>query len=163
MRDANRLVEQQYAMLLRRDVARLPELYATDAHYAMPGVTVRPSELPALLRTWTGAFPDLQVDPLGAVRTAGGAAVEQRLTGTHTGVLHTPFGTVAPTGRTVSWEVVDVVRVRRGRITAWRSYFDWGQLIALLGLRVAGLSRVPQPAFGARLRRPQQEPLGLTA
>ncbi|MFI7077606.1 ester cyclase [Micromonospora sp. NPDC049903] len=145
MRGADQLVEQQYAMLLRRDVARLPDLYARDGYYAMPGVTVRPVELPALLRTWTGAFPDLRVDVLGSVRTAGGAAVEQRLTGTHAGVLHTPFGTVAPTGRTVSWEVVDMVRVRRGRIAAWRSYFDWGQLIALLGLHVAGLSRQQTP------------------
>lgn len=145
MRGAERLVEQQYAMLLRRDVAPLPELYDTDAFYAMPGVTVRPIELPALLRTWTGAFPDLVVDVTGSVQTAGGAAVERRLTGTHTGVLHTPFGTVAPTGRMVSWDVADVVRVRRGRITAWRSYFDWGQLIAALGLHVDGLSRQQQP------------------
>ncbi|MCX4387759.1 ester cyclase [Micromonospora peucetia] len=150
MPGADRLVEQQYAMLLRRDVARLPDLYATDAFYSMPGVTVRPIELPALLRTWTGAFPDLVVDPIGSVQTAGGAAVEQRLTGTHTGVLHTPFGTVAPTGRVVSWDVVDVVRVRRGRIAAWRSYFDWGQLIAALGLHVDGLSR-----------EAQHDPLGL--
>ncbi|TCB92700.1 hypothetical protein E0H26_23905 [Micromonospora zingiberis] len=146
MRGADRLIELQYAMLLRRDVARLPELYATDGSYAMPGVTVRPTELPALLRTWTGAFPDLRVDPLGAVRTAGGAAVEQRLTGTHNGVLHTPFGTVAPTGRTVSWEVVDMVRVRRTRIVTWRSYFDWGNLVTSLGLHVAGLSRQAQLA-----------------
>ncbi|GIJ10631.1 ester cyclase [Micromonospora andamanensis] len=152
MRGADWLIQQQYEMLLRRDVARLPELYATDARYAMPGVTVRPTELPALLRTWTGAFPDLRVDPLGAVRTAGGAAVEHLLTGTHTGVLHTPFGTVAPTGRDVSWEVVDVVRVRRGRIAGWRSYFDWGQLMTLLGLRVAGTSR-----------RPMDEPVSLPA
>ncbi|WBB65878.1 ester cyclase [Micromonospora sp. WMMD812] len=144
MRSAERLVEQQYAMLLRRDVARLPDLYARDAFYAMPGVTVRPIELPALLRTWTGAFPDLRVDPVGRVQTTGGAAVEQRLTGTHTGVLHSPFGTVAPTGRTVSWDVVDVVRVRRGRIAAWRSYFDWAQLLAALGLHLEGLSREPQ-------------------
>ncbi|SIN26673.1 ester cyclase [Micromonospora cremea] len=141
MRDAERLVEQQYAMLLRRDVARLPDLYAPEAFYAMPGVTVRPIELPALLRTWTGAFPDLRVDPLGAVRTAGGAAVELRLTGTDAGTLHSPFGTVAPTGRTVSWEVADVVRARRGRIVAWRSYFDWSQLLDALGVHLEGLSR----------------------
>ena len=144
MRDAQRLVEQQYAMLLRRDVARLPDLYAPEAFYAMPGVTVRPIELPALLRTWTGAFPDLRVDPLHTVRTAGGAAVELRLTGTHTGTLHSPFGTVAPTGRTVSWDVADVVRVHRGRIVAWRSYFDWGQLLDALGLHLEGLSREAQ-------------------
>ncbi|MEV4654451.1 ester cyclase [Micromonospora sp. NPDC049301] len=144
MRDAERLVEQQYAMLLRRDVARLPDLYAPEAFYAMPGVTVRPIELPALLRTWTGAFPDLRVDPLGVVRTAGGAAVELRLTGTHAGTLHSPFGTVAPTGRTVSWEVADVVRARRGRIVAWRSYFDWSQLLDALGVQFEGLSRAAQ-------------------
>jgi ketosteroid isomerase-like protein len=144
MRDAERLVEQQYAMLLRRDVARLPDLYAPEAFYAMPGVTVRPIELPALLRCWTGAFPDLRVDPLHAVSTAAGAAVELRLTGTHTGTLHSPFGTVAPTGRTVSWDVADVVRVRRGRIAAWRSYFDWGQLLDALGLHLEGLSREAQ-------------------
>ncbi|PWR13275.1 hypothetical protein DKT68_01285 [Micromonospora acroterricola] len=144
MRDAERLIEQQYAMLLRRDVARLPDLYAPEAFYAMPGVTVRPIELPALLRTWTGAFPDLRVDPLGAVRTAGGAAVELRLTGSHSGTLHSPFGTVAPTGRTVSWEVADVVRARRGRIVAWRSYFDWSQLLDALGVQMEGLSRAAQ-------------------
>lgn len=144
MRDAERLIEQQYAMLLRRDVARLPDLYAPEAFYAMPGVTVRPIELPALLRTWTGAFPDLLVDPLGAVRTSGGAAVELRLSGTHTGTLHSPYGTVAPTGRSVSWEVADVVRARRGRIVAWRSYFDWSQLLDSLGVQFDGLSRAAQ-------------------
>ena len=144
MRDAERLVEQQYAMLLSRDVARLPDLYAPEAFYAMPGVTVRPIELPALLRTWTGAFPDLRVDPLGSVRTSGGAAVELRLTGTHTGTLHSPYGTVAPTGRSVSWEVADVVRVRRGRIVAWRSYFDWSHLLDALGVQLEGLSRSAQ-------------------
>ncbi|MEU8420126.1 ester cyclase [Micromonospora sp. NPDC048835] len=144
MRDAERLVEQQYAMLLRRDVARLPDLYAPEAFYAMPGVTVRPIELPALLRTWTGAFPDLRVDPMGAVRTSGGAAVELRLTGTHTGTLHSPYGTIAPTGRLVSWEVADVVRARKGRITAWRSYFDWSQLLDALGVQLEGFSRAAQ-------------------
>ncbi|MEV4384741.1 ester cyclase [Micromonospora sp. NPDC049580] len=144
MRDAERLVEQRYAMLLRRDVARLPDLYAPEAFYAMPGVTVRPIELPALLRTWTGAFADLRVDPLGVVRTSGGTAVELRLSGTHTGTLHSPYGTVAPTGRSVSWEVADVVRARRGRIVAWRSYFDWSQLLDALGVQFEGLSRATQ-------------------
>ncbi|GGM00102.1 MULTISPECIES: ester cyclase [Micromonospora] len=141
MSHAERLAGQQYAMVLRRDVARLPDLYADDAFYSMPGVTVRPIELPALMRTWTGAFPDLRVELTGRVETAGGMALEQRLTGTHTGVLHTPLGTIAPTGRTLSWDVVDVVRVRRGKIAAWRSYFDWGQFYLALGVRVSGLSR----------------------
>ena len=78
MRDAERLVEQQYAMLLRRDVARLPDLYAPEAFYAMPGVTVRPIELPACCAPGRAPSGDLRVDPLGSVRTGGGAAVELR-------------------------------------------------------------------------------------
>ncbi|WP_238432928.1 ester cyclase [Micromonospora tarensis] len=81
---------------------------------------------------------------MGAVHTSGGAAVELRLTGTQTGTLHSPYGTVAPTGRVVSWEVADVVRARRGRITAWRSYFDWSQLLDALGVQFEGLSRAAQ-------------------
>ncbi|MER7166445.1 ester cyclase [Micromonospora sp. NPDC000207] len=141
MSTAERLAGQQYAMILRRDLARLPGLYAPDAAYTIPGATLRPTELPAFLRTWTGAFPDLRAEVTGRVETAGGLALEQRLTGTHTGVLHTPLGTVAPTGRTVSWDVVDVVRARRGRIVAWRSYFDWGQFYLALGVQLSGFSR----------------------
>jgi ketosteroid isomerase-like protein len=133
MHSARELVERQYTMLRQRDLARLPELYAADAFYAMPGLTVRPIELPALLRAWAGAFPDLRPELTGLVDTAGGVVVEQRMTGTHTGTLHTPLGTVAPTGRTVSWDVVDVVRARHGLIASWRSYFDQGLLLADLG------------------------------
>lgn len=139
MRSARELVDQQYAMRRRRDLARLPALYATDAFYAMPGLTVRPVELPAVLRSWSGAFPDLRHELTGLVETAGGVVVEQRLTGTHAGALHTALGAVAPTGRVVSWDVVDVVRARQGLIVSWRSYFDLGMLLADLGWR-------PQPA-----------------
>lgn len=135
MRSARELVEQQYAMLRQRDLARLPELYAEDAFYAMPGLTVPPNELPALLRAWMGAFPDLRPELTGLVETAGGVVVEQRMTGTQTGALHTSLGAVAPTGRSVSWDVVDVVRARHGLIASWRSYFDQGLLLADLGWR----------------------------
>lgn len=144
MRSARELAESQYAMLRQRDLARLPELYADDAFYATPGLTVRPIELPALLRAWSGAFPDLRHELTGLVETSGGVVVEQRLTGTHSGALHTPLGAVAPTGRAVSWDVVDVVRARQGLIVSWRSYFDQGLLLADLGWR-------PEPVTDARL------------
>ncbi|MFI6823705.1 ester cyclase [Micromonospora sp. NPDC050187] len=144
MRSARELVESQYAMLRQRDLARLPELYADDAFYSMPGLTVRPIELPAVLRAWSGAFPDLRTELTGLVETAGGVVFEQRMTGTHTGALHTALGAVAPTGRAVSWDVVDVVRARHGLIASWRSYFDQGLLLTDLGWR-------PEPAADAPL------------
>ncbi|GLY25728.1 ester cyclase [Micromonospora echinospora] len=146
MRSARELVESQYAMLRQRDLARLPELYADDAFYSMPGLTVRPIELPAVLRAWSGAFPDLRTELTGLVETAGGVVVEQRMTGTHTGALHTALGAVAPTGRAVSWDVVDVVRARHGLIASWRSYFDQGLLLTDLGWRPEPVADAPLAA-----------------
>jgi ketosteroid isomerase-like protein len=146
MRSARELVESQYTMLQQRDLARLPELYAHDAFYSMPGLTVRPIEVPALLRAWSGAFPDLRTELTGLVETAGGVVVEQRMTGTHTGALHTPIGAVAPTGLTVSWDVVDVVRVRHGLIASWRSYLDQGLLLTDLGWRPEPVADSPLAA-----------------
>ena len=37
-----------------------------------------------------------------------------------------------------------MVRARKGRITAWRSYFDWSQLLDALGVQLEGLSRAAQ-------------------
>ncbi|HEY0699191.1 MAG TPA: ester cyclase [Micromonospora sp.] len=121
---AKTLVDRQYELIRQRDVAGLPELYAHDAFYAMPGIMVRPVELPALMRAWFAAFPDLRAEVTGWIETAGGVAVERLVTGTHTGAFLSSLGHLAPTGRLLSWEVADVVRVRDGRITAWRSYFD---------------------------------------
>jgi ketosteroid isomerase-like protein len=152
MQSARHLTDLQYEMIARRDVARLPELYAPDGVYLMPGMVVRPVELPAVLRAWVGAFPDLHGEVTGWVETAGGVAVERRMTGTHTGALPTGQGTVPPTGRTVSWDVVDVVRVRDGLISTWRSYFDQAELFASLGRLPEGLSVATAP-----------DPLGLAA
>lgn len=142
MQSVKDLTELQYEMVSQRDVARLPTLYARDAFYAMPGMTVRPVELPALLRAWAGAFPDLYGEVTGWVETAGGVAVERRMTGTQTGALPTAYGTVPPTGQAVSWDVVDVVRAREGLITAWHSYFDLAGLFAALGRLPEGLIAV---------------------
>ena len=61
--------------------------------------------------------------------------------GTHTGVFHLPDGDIAPTGRAVKAQYVNVLSFRDGLFFAGELMFDRLTLLEQLGL-------VPQPAAG---------------
>ena len=82
MDSAKDLVDRQYEMIRQRDVVGLPDLYAHDAFYAMPGMMVRPVELPALMRAWFAAFPDMETEVTGWI-----TVVESVITATVPGLL----------------------------------------------------------------------------
>jgi ketosteroid isomerase-like protein len=132
---AKELVDRQHQLLRQRNVAAVPELYTPDAVFLMPGLRVHPHELPALMQAYLAAFPDADNQVTGWIEAPEGIAVEQTITGTHSGTWVTPFGELAATGKRVRWESVEIVRVRDGKIASWRSYFD--QLEALTALGVA--------------------------
>jgi steroid delta-isomerase-like uncharacterized protein len=81
---------------------------------------------------WLGPFPDGHIE-IDTLAQAGDVAVcEFRGIGTHTGTLHTPMGDIPATGRGVNVAFCDVVRVRDGRITSIRTYFDSATFAAQL-------------------------------
>ena len=47
-----------------------------------------------------------------------------------------PMGAIPPTSRRIRWGSVEIVRVRAGRITSWRSYFDQLEALHSLGLEL---------------------------
>jgi hypothetical protein len=55
------------------------------------------------------AFSDLKIEPLQQVDTPEHTAIAFRQTGRHTGPLPTALGEVAPTGRAISRQVIDVL------------------------------------------------------
>src|SRR5215216_2206157 len=109
---AKELVDRQHQLLRQRNVAGVPELYRPDA-----------------------VFLDADNEVTGWIEAPEGIAVEQTITGTHSGTWVTPFGELAATGKRVRWESVEIVRVWDGKIASWRSYFD--QLEALTALGIA--------------------------
>lgn len=133
MTTAKDLVQRQHALLRQRDVLAVPQLYAPDGYYQMPGLRVRPHDLPELMQAYLTAFPDINNQITAWIETDNDVALEQTITGTHRGTLTTPFGTLPPTGKQVRWETADIVRTRNGLITSWHSYFD--QLEVLTTLR----------------------------
>src|SRR5262245_47481491 len=61
---------------------------------------------------WFGAFSDAHVE-VDALHVVGDVAVEEgTFTGTHDGVLHGPNGDIAPTGRPVRVDYLQVLRFR---------------------------------------------------
>ncbi len=83
---------------------------------------------------WFGAFPDAHVE-VHALHIAGDVAVEEgTFTGTHNGVLHSPTGDIAPTGRQVTVDYIQVLRFRDGKHVSFNLMFDRLQMLEQLGL-----------------------------
>jgi ketosteroid isomerase-like protein len=72
------------------------------------------------------------------VESEGAIAVELEVTGTHTGPMQTPQGTVPPTGKKVVWDSCDYVRTRGGKIVSLHVYHDSVPFLTALGLMPAG-------------------------
>lgn len=112
-----------------------------DVELTMPGgVRLRgPEEIAPVLDAFREALSDSRHVIVDVVETGDKIAVELRVTATHTGVFRTPQGDVAPTGRAIELESVDVVTLRDGLVASWHTYFDQLAFLAQLGL-------LPEPA-----------------
>jgi predicted ester cyclase len=76
--------------------------WAADAELVAPGSqTSGRDDVIAFLGVFHEAFPDLRLEINQLLTDGPAAAAEGTQVGTHDGVLHTPNGDVAPTGRAV--------------------------------------------------------------
>ena len=80
------------------------------------------------------AFPDLRLEIKRLLTDGSSAAAEGTIAGTHDGVLHTPNGDVAPTGRAVELRV-EGADVTDGHILkSEHLFFDQMDFLGQLGL-----------------------------
>ncbi|MCB0996799.1 MAG: ester cyclase [Acidimicrobiales bacterium] len=98
------------------------------AHGVGPGLPPGPDGMRALVRTWRRAFPDWQ-DTIHEL-VANDELVSFRITarGTHTGRLLD----IEPTGEPVEWEMLEMVRVRDGRICEQWGHSNFHEVVARL-------------------------------
>lgn len=83
---------------------------------------------------WYDGFPDGHITIDNMIAAGDTVVVEFTGRGTHTGPLATSMGEIAATGRSLTLKLCDVLEFRDGKITAQRSYFDTGSMMAQLGL-----------------------------
>lgn len=136
MTQAKSTVERLWQLLESDRIDEIASVVAPDCHIKMPG-GVNMSGRAALLETlraYRVAFPDLRHTVKGSVEAGDAIALELEITGTHTGPMQTPQGTVPATGRRVVWEACDHVRVADGLITSWHAYYDTVPFLKALGL-----------------------------
>jgi predicted ester cyclase len=118
----------------RGDFGLFDELFADDFvdHTPQPDTTGDKAGVRTLYGRLRGAFPDFR--PEIHWQTADGDMVTTFKTyhGTHDGAL---FG-IAPTGRTIAFDTVDVMRVRDGRIVEHWGVANLFSLVHQLGASI---------------------------
>jgi steroid delta-isomerase-like uncharacterized protein len=149
----NRVVEDYFAAMARRDVGAMAELWAPDGvdHIAGQVDAVGPSGVRAYFTELFAAFPDLALDVRRTVADADRVAVHWTATGTMLG----PLWGVEPTGARIELEGIDLLEVRDGRIVRNDAVPDGFSAARQIGLLPGGGSAAERrlfAAFNARTR-----------
>lgn len=83
---------------------------------------------------WAKAMPDSKATFDREVSSGDTVTLELTWRGTHTGPLQTPNGELAPTGRQVEVQAVQVIDLADGKAKSIRHYFDMATLLGQLGV-----------------------------
>ena len=127
----------------RGNLAAIDEYLAPDFvdHSAPPGLPSDREGVRMLFGALRAAFPDLRAEIHDQVAEDDRVVTRKTLRDTHRG----DFLGITPTGRPAALAVIDILRVRDGRITEHWNVVDLAGLFAQLGAAPA-LPPEPQPA-----------------
>jgi predicted ester cyclase len=111
------------------------EPWAGDAELVAPGGQASGrDDVLGFLGVFHEAFPDLRLEIKQLLTDGPAAAAEGILAGTHDGVLHTPNGDVAPTGRAVQLRWAAVYVTDGDTLKSEHLFFDQMDFLGQLGL-----------------------------
>jgi ketosteroid isomerase-like protein len=119
-----------------RDGETFAALLDPDCVFVAPGVELRgPEAAWTWMTAFTDAFPDIEHHLVTNFDTGSREAAEITITGTHTGPLVSPQGTIAPTGKPIDLAACDILTTNTtGQIRSYHVYFDQAGFMAQLGL-----------------------------
>jgi steroid delta-isomerase-like uncharacterized protein len=132
----SQLVQRHVAQVNSDDYSDAAEIFSADLVTEPPGAgrLVGIDSFIGYARAFHRAFPDGRIHADRYVESGDLVVVEGRFTGTNTGPLESPAGTVPATGRSMVLPFADVFRVADGRITEHRIYYDPTSMLGQLGL-----------------------------
>jgi ketosteroid isomerase-like protein len=91
-------------------------------------------ELRAMGEAFRTAAPDNRLKAIRTIEAGDTIIVEGEYSGTHTGPLAGPNGTIPATGRAFSFPYCDVLQARDGKFVSHHIYWDNVTFLAQLGL-----------------------------
>ena len=131
-----REVSDRYTDLINaHDAQGIAALFADDGVIVDPGGEHRGRD--AIAQYWEGffqAFPDMHGQDDFEAESGDTAINEWSASGTNTGPLEGPEGTIPATGKGVTLRGCDAITVRDGLIQSQRVYFDQLSFMTQLGL-----------------------------
>jgi predicted ester cyclase len=121
------------------DMGIIDELLTPDftEHEPAPGVRPGREGVKDLVNMMRAAFPDLHIRIDDSFGAGDQLCARSTWTGTNTG----SFMGNPPTGRSATWEAIDIIRVQDGRCAE-----HWGQLDIMGLLTQLGLMQMPKAA-----------------
>jgi predicted ester cyclase len=133
MAEVGDVVTQHIEAFNGRD--RDSEPWAVGAELVAPGGSVSGrDEVLGFLGVFQEAFPGGRLEVGRLLVDGSSVAAEGKFVGTHDGILHSPNGDVAPTGKAVELRWASVYEVTGAALTSEHLYFDQMDLLGQLGL-----------------------------
>ena len=135
MADAREISDRYTDAINAHDAKAIGTLYADDGVLSDPTGEFRGPE--AIVQYWESfftAFPDLSGRDEFKAESGDTAINEWSASGTHSGPMETPEGTIPATGKQATLRGCDAITVRDGRITSHRVYYDQLAFMTQLGL-----------------------------
>jgi len=135
MAEAREISDRYTDAINAHDAQAIGALYADDGVLSDPTGEFRGPE--AIVQYWESfftAFPDLSGRDEFKAESGDTAINEWSASGTHSGPLETPEGTIPATGKQATLRGCDAITVQNGRITSHRVYYDQLAFMTQLGL-----------------------------
>lgn len=134
MGQAREVVDRFYACFAASDWDGARDCYADDCVTVMPGgMTLDNDAHMQVGRAFKAALPDGRMEVVRAVENDNEVFVGGTFTGTHTGDMVTPGGTMPASGNTLALPFADYFRVDGGRIVEHNVVFDQVTFASQLG------------------------------
>jgi len=134
MGDARQVVDRFYACFANSDWDGARACYAEECLTVVPGGGELDNDAHMQMgRTFKAALPDGHMAVVRAVENGDEVFVGGTFTGTHTGDMVTPQGTIPASGNTLALPFADYFRVENGRIVEHNVVFDQVTFASQLG------------------------------
>jgi ketosteroid isomerase-like protein len=134
MSQLSQLVEIHYAGINSGDFDSAMTVFDPDCETVTPNGPIQDAAgLRALGEAFHTAAPDNRIKALQMYEAGDTIIVEGVYSGTHTGPLVGPAGTIPATGRAFSFPFCDVLRARDGKFVTHHIYWDNVTFLAQLG------------------------------
>lgn len=133
MNEAQQVAQRFYDYFAAGDFSSAKLLFDDDCITVLPMGSMDLAEHEAMVRAFKNGLPDARMEVVRVVEEGDEAYISARFTGTHSGDLVTPGGTLPASGKTLDMPFVDYWRVEAGKVVAHEVVWDQLGMMAQLG------------------------------